>query len=301
MADLGEYNQCQTSYERLYSWIWRPTRRSSGLSYLILYSYAESHGVWTIYCRINFSRQRNSSVKHALELGRLLLLAITPLVSSLPWRAQHGAYLMDMVVSRERLLALDKICKALVLHASFFLSATNCLIVTKIFCKHPFSTKNWIWVPSRTANSLWITVPRMSRRQEDSLVSTAATRFDFPWGKRKAFSKGWHQGPNMSVVSAEPDLTPSISRLYGSQRLIPLSLNLNIFFLSSMLSIWNMWQKSQNAQFAAYRSTAGPYPKWRVVLSVSKTFSSTAVVWWGRGQIKDCATGPAFVAVLFSR
>jgi hypothetical protein len=117
MADLGEYNQCQTQLRALYS-LKLEGHPAEFMAYRILYFVHTCNRIALndILAEITPELRQSECVKHALAVrsaqasGNYHKL-LANLYQSVP---NMGAYLMDMFVARERIAALATICKSYV-------------------------------------------------------------------------------------------------------------------------------------------------------------------------------------------
>ncbi|KAF2145266.1 uncharacterized protein K452DRAFT_295783 [Aplosporella prunicola CBS 121167] len=113
-GDMGEYNQCQTQLRALYA------QKLGGhpaefLAYRILYFiYTQNRtGMNEVLADLTPADKTQPAVKHALDVRSALALGNYHRFFRLYLDTPNmGAYLMDMFVGRERLLALANICKA---------------------------------------------------------------------------------------------------------------------------------------------------------------------------------------------
>ena len=111
-GDLGEYNQCQTQLRALYS------QQLGGhpeefRAYRILYFIHTCNrtDMNDLLADLTVAEKQHSAVKHALDTRSALALGNYHRFFQLYLETPNmGAYLMDMFVSRERLVALSNIC-----------------------------------------------------------------------------------------------------------------------------------------------------------------------------------------------
>jgi len=115
-GDLGEYNQCQTQLRALY------TQNLGGnpvefKAYRILYFIHTSNrtALNDVLADLTTAEKEEKAIKHALGVRSALALGNYHRFFRLYLDTPNmGAYLMDMFVVRERLVALSNICKAYV-------------------------------------------------------------------------------------------------------------------------------------------------------------------------------------------
>ncbi|KAL2066030.1 hypothetical protein VTL71DRAFT_2101 [Oculimacula yallundae] len=113
-GDLGEYNQCQTQLRALY------TQKLGGnpvefKAYRILYFIHTSNrtALNDVLADLTTAEKEEKAIKHALGVRSALALGNYHRFFRLYLDTPNmGAYLMDMFVVRERLVALSNICKA---------------------------------------------------------------------------------------------------------------------------------------------------------------------------------------------
>ncbi|KAL8940556.1 MAG: hypothetical protein Q9216_002743 [Gyalolechia sp. 2 TL-2023] len=113
-GDLGEYNQCQTQLRALYAQNLggHPTEF---VAYRILYFLHTSNrtDMNDVLADLTPTEKQDKAVKHALETRSALALGDYHRFFQLYLDTPNmGAYLMDMFVARERLVALCAICRA---------------------------------------------------------------------------------------------------------------------------------------------------------------------------------------------
>jgi hypothetical protein len=114
IGDLGEYNQCQTQLRSLYK-MGLSGRRDEFTAYRILYFiYTCSRtDMNDVLADLTTAEKRMESVSHALQVRAALAsgnyIKFFRLFQATPYL---GAYLLDMIVSRERLAALSTICRS---------------------------------------------------------------------------------------------------------------------------------------------------------------------------------------------
>jgi hypothetical protein len=114
IGDLGEYNQCQTQLRSLYK-MGLNGRRDEFTAYRILYFiYTCSRtDMNDVLADLTTAEKRMESVSHALQVRAALAsgnyIKFFRLFQATPYL---GAYLLDMIVSRERLAALSTICRS---------------------------------------------------------------------------------------------------------------------------------------------------------------------------------------------
>ena len=115
-GDMGEYNQCQTQLRALYA------QKLGGhpmefKAYRILYFIHTGNRTEMndVLADLTFAEKKDAAVKHALETRSALALGNYHKFFQLYLATPNmGAYLMDMFVQRERLVALCNICKSYV-------------------------------------------------------------------------------------------------------------------------------------------------------------------------------------------
>jgi hypothetical protein len=113
-GDLGEYNGCQTQLRALYA-LNLGGHPGEFMAYRILYSIhtANRTGLNEILAQLTPAEKEEPAVRHALEMRSSLASGnhhrFFRLYLDVP---NMGAYLVDMFVTRERLTALTKMCKA---------------------------------------------------------------------------------------------------------------------------------------------------------------------------------------------
>ena len=114
IGDLGEYNQCQTQLRSLYK-MGLNGKRDEFTAYRILYFiYTCSRtDMNDVLADLTPAEKRMESVSHALQVRAALAsgnyIKFFRLFQATPYL---GAYLLDMIVSRERLAALSTICRS---------------------------------------------------------------------------------------------------------------------------------------------------------------------------------------------
>ncbi|ROW14024.1 hypothetical protein VPNG_04178 [Cytospora leucostoma] len=116
MADLGEYNQCQTQLMALYK-LGLKGHPDEFKAYRILYFIhtANRSALNDALADLTTAEKSEPAIKHALDVRSALALGNYHRFFQLyidPSNIKMGAYLMDMFVGRERLAALCNICKA---------------------------------------------------------------------------------------------------------------------------------------------------------------------------------------------
>jgi hypothetical protein len=113
-GDLGEYNQCQTQLKSLYQ-LGLGGHPLEFKAYRILYCIHTMNPGATndILTDLTPAEKKDPAIKHALDVRSAVALGnyhrLFQLYHDTP---NMGAYLMDMFVTRERLLAMCKICRA---------------------------------------------------------------------------------------------------------------------------------------------------------------------------------------------
>ncbi|KAJ0118100.1 sac3 ganp domain protein [Diaporthe amygdali] len=116
MADLGEYNQCQTQLMALYR-LGLKGHPDEFKAYRILYFIytANRSDLNDALADLTTAEKSEPAIKHALGVRSALALGNYHRFFQLyidPSHIKMGAYLMDMFVDRERLAALCNMCKA---------------------------------------------------------------------------------------------------------------------------------------------------------------------------------------------
>jgi hypothetical protein len=123
-GDLGEYNQCQTQLKSLYQ-LGLGGHPLEFKAYRILYCIHTMNPGATndILTDLTPAEKKDPAIKHALDVRSAVALGnyhrLFQLYHDTP---NMGAYLMDMFVTRERLLAMCKICRA-------YVSPTTCQLL----------------------------------------------------------------------------------------------------------------------------------------------------------------------------
>jgi hypothetical protein len=114
IGDLGEYNQCQTQLRALYK-MGLNGSRDEFTAYRILYFIYTCNrtDMNDVLADLTTAEKRMESVAHALKVRAALAsgnyIKFFRLFQDTPYL---GAYLLDMIVSRERLAALSTVCKS---------------------------------------------------------------------------------------------------------------------------------------------------------------------------------------------
>lgn len=114
IGDLGEYNQCQTQLRALYK-MGLSGRRDEFTAYRILYFIYTCNrtDMNDVLADLTTAEKRMESVSHALQVRAALAsgnyIKFFRLFQQTPYL---GAYLLDMIVARERLAALATICRS---------------------------------------------------------------------------------------------------------------------------------------------------------------------------------------------
>lgn len=116
MADLGEYNQCQTQLMALYK-LGLKGHPDEFKAYRILYFIhtANRSDLNDALADLTTAEKSEPAIKHALDVRSALALGNYHRFFQLyidPSHIKMGAYLMDMFVGRERLAALCNMCRA---------------------------------------------------------------------------------------------------------------------------------------------------------------------------------------------
>ena len=112
-GDLGEYNQCQTQLRALYSQC-PGGHPEEFTAYRILYFIYTCNRVDMnhVLADLTPAEKKDRAVKHALDTRSALALGNFHKFFNLYLETPNmGAYLMDMFVTRERLMALTTICR----------------------------------------------------------------------------------------------------------------------------------------------------------------------------------------------
>ena len=113
-GDLGEYNQCQTQLRALYSQC-PGGHPEEFAAYRILYFIHTCNRVDMndVLADLTPTEKKDPAVRHALDTRSALALGNFHRFFKLYLETPNmGAYLMDMFVTRERLMALTTICRA---------------------------------------------------------------------------------------------------------------------------------------------------------------------------------------------
>ena len=118
-GDLGEYNQCQTQLIALYRQLGKGAKGSpiEFKAYRILYFIhtANQAALNNAMADLTTDEKKTEPVRHALQVRSALALGNYHRFFQLYLATPNmGAYLMDMFVGRERLVAMCNICKAYV-------------------------------------------------------------------------------------------------------------------------------------------------------------------------------------------
>jgi hypothetical protein len=114
IGDLGEYNQCQTQLRALYR-MGLSGRRDEFTAYRILYFIYTCNrtDMNDVLADLTTAEKQMESVAHALQVRAALAsgnyIKFFRLFQNTPYL---GAYLLDMIVARERLAALSTICRS---------------------------------------------------------------------------------------------------------------------------------------------------------------------------------------------
>lgn len=114
IGDLGEYNQCQTQLRALYK-MGLNGKRDEFTAYRILYFIYTCNrtDMNDVLADLTPAEKRMESVAHALQVRAALasgnFIKFFRLFQATPYL---GAYLLDMIVPRERLAALSTICRS---------------------------------------------------------------------------------------------------------------------------------------------------------------------------------------------
>jgi hypothetical protein len=113
-GDLGEYNQCQTQLRGLYA-AKLGGRPAEFMAYRILYLIhtANRTGMNEILAELTSADKEKPPIKHALKVRAAVASGNYHKLFMLYHECPNmGPYLMDMFVTRERLSALARVCKA---------------------------------------------------------------------------------------------------------------------------------------------------------------------------------------------
>ncbi|KAK9460963.1 SAC3/GANP/Nin1/mts3/eIF-3 p25 family-domain-containing protein [Lipomyces oligophaga] len=113
-SDLGEYNQCQTQLRALYS-MGIPGHPVEFLAYRILYLLHTRNrsDLNDVLIELTDSEKADPAVTHALAVQQALMERDYHTFMKLYLTAPNmGGYVMDSFIGRERLMALEIICKA---------------------------------------------------------------------------------------------------------------------------------------------------------------------------------------------
>ncbi|KAK0308777.1 hypothetical protein LTR01_004656 [Friedmanniomyces endolithicus] len=114
MKDLGEYNQCQTQLRALYK-LSIPGRSEEFTAYRILYTVYTCNrtDMNNLLADLTLGDKQKPAVQHALQVRSALASGNYHKFFRLYLDAPFmGAYLLDMLVERERIAAMASICKA---------------------------------------------------------------------------------------------------------------------------------------------------------------------------------------------
>ncbi|KAK9765133.1 hypothetical protein K7432_006765, partial [Basidiobolus ranarum] len=113
-GDLGEYNQCQTQLKQLYAYN-IPGHVMEFTAYRILYFLhtRNQSDINTMMAELTAQQKDDSAVKHALEVKSAISMSNYHSFFRLYLTAPNmGGYLMDHFADRERITALQIMCKA---------------------------------------------------------------------------------------------------------------------------------------------------------------------------------------------
>jgi hypothetical protein len=114
--DLGEYNQCQTQLAQLYAQ-GISGHRLEFLAYRLLYFLHTKNraGVYRMLKELTPEEKQDAAVQHALAVRKALASSNYHALFQLYLHAVNmSAYMMDNFVERERVLALQTMCRACV-------------------------------------------------------------------------------------------------------------------------------------------------------------------------------------------
>lgn len=114
IGDLGEYNQCQTQLRSLYKMGLKGSRDEFTAYRILYFIYTCSRtDMNDVLADLTTAEKQMESVSHALQVRAALAsgnyVKFFRLFQETPFL---GAYLLDMIVSRERLAALSSICRS---------------------------------------------------------------------------------------------------------------------------------------------------------------------------------------------
>lgn len=114
IGDLGEYNQCQTQLRSLYKMGLKGARDEFTAYRILYFIYTCSRtDMNDVLADLTTAEKQMESVSHALQVRAALAsgnyIKFFRLYQETPYL---GAYLLDMIVSRERLAALSTICRS---------------------------------------------------------------------------------------------------------------------------------------------------------------------------------------------
>ncbi|CAG8478405.1 13132_t:CDS:10 [Cetraspora pellucida] len=113
-SDLGEYNQCQTQLKELYR-LNIPGSVMEFMAYRLLYFlYTRNRSdINALIAELTDEMKNDEAIKHALEVRSTLATSNFHKFFQLYLKAPNmGAYLMDHFIERERIAALQTLCKA---------------------------------------------------------------------------------------------------------------------------------------------------------------------------------------------
>lgn len=114
IGDLGEYNQCQTQLRSLYKMGLNGSRDEFTAYRILYFIYTCSRtDMNDVLADLTTAEKQMESVSHALQVRAALAsgnyIKFFRLFQETPYL---GAYLLDMILSRERLAALSSICRS---------------------------------------------------------------------------------------------------------------------------------------------------------------------------------------------
>ncbi|KAI9591048.1 SAC3/GANP/Nin1/mts3/eIF-3 p25 family-domain-containing protein [Syncephalis fuscata] len=142
-GDLGEYNQCQTQLRQLYEYQ-IVGNEMEFVAYRILYMLhtRNSADIIATLATLSAKQKADPAVRHALDVRSAISMSnyhrLFRLYAEAP---NHGRYLMDQFVGRERLNALTIICRAYLPHIDVLyvqkeLGFSKLEDFTTFLCKH---------------------------------------------------------------------------------------------------------------------------------------------------------------------
>lgn len=112
--DLGEYNQCQTQLQALYSQVPGAGHPLEFLAYRILYMLHTRNltEINTVLVNLTPAQRSDANIAHALAVRKSMACSNYPKLFRLYLEAPNmSGYLMDNFIDRERISALATVCK----------------------------------------------------------------------------------------------------------------------------------------------------------------------------------------------